>query len=228
MALDLKHIIAVTGHYGSGKTNFSVNLALYAARQGKEVIVIDLDIVNPYFRTADFDDLLKEAGVTLITPAYANSNLDIPILPASIDGALSNQNAVVILDVGGDDAGAIALGRYAPRILNMDYDLLYVINECRYLTKTAAEAVELLREVEMASRLKATGVVNNTNLGEDTTAETVLHALPFANEVCERAALPLVCTCIPEHEAQNYPEYFPIRRFVKAPWENASDLCESN
>lgn len=228
MAFAFKHIIAVTGHYGSGKTNFSVNLALEAARQGREVIVIDLDIVNPYFRTADFDTLLKEAGITLITPAYANSNLDIPVLPASIDGALSNTNAVVILDVGGDDAGAIALGRYAPRICNMEYDLLYVINECRYLTKTAAEAVELLREIEMASRLKATGIVNNSNLGKETTAETVRHALPFANEVCTLTGLPLTCTCIPEAEAAEYPEYFPIRRFVKAPWENASDLCESN
>lgn len=228
MAFDLKHIIAVTGHYGSGKTNFSVNLALEAAKRGKEVIVIDLDIVNPYFRTADFDDLLTNAGIKLITPAYANSNLDIPVLPASIDASLSNQDAIVILDVGGDDAGAIALGRYAPRILNMDYDLLYVINECRYLTRTADEAVELMREIEMASRLKATGIVNNTNLGKETTAETVLQSASFANAVCERAGLPLYCTCIPQEEAEHYPELFPVSRFVKAPWEKTSDLCESN
>lgn len=228
MDFSFKHIIAVTGHYGSGKTNFSVNLALAAAKQGREVIVIDLDIVNPYFRTADFDALLKEAGVTLITPAYANSNLDIPILPASIDASLSNENAVVILDVGGDDAGAIALGRYASRIRKMDYDLLCVINECRFLTKTADEAVTLLREIEAASRLKATGIVNNSNLGKDTTSETVLHSLSFADEVCAAASLPLYCTCIPEAEAEAYPDFFAIRRFVKAPWENASDLCESN
>ena len=146
------HVIAVTGHYGSGKTNFSINLAISIAKNGTSVTIVDLDIVNPYFRTADFSDLLDMQGIHVIVPEYANTNLDIPVLPASVDAAIAQKDGVVILDVGGDDAGAIALGRYAARIRDAGYDLLYVINENRYLTKTPEEAVSLLREIEQASR----------------------------------------------------------------------------
>lgn len=219
MQINYKHIIAVTGHYGSGKTNFSVNLAIAAAKSGVPVTVIDLDIVNPYFRTADFSELLKENGISVITPVYANSNLDIPVLPASVDAALSQADRVVILDVGGDDAGAIALGRYAARIRNMDYDLLYVINESRYLTKTAEEAVSLLREIEGAARLQATGIVNNTNLGAETTANTVRKSAPFAEKVCGLTELPLRYTCIPEELSEENGGFFAVKRLVKAPWE---------
>lgn len=213
-----KPITIITGHYGSGKTNAAVNLALSAAQSGQAVTIIDLDIVNPYFRTADFVEPLKAHDIQVIAPVYANSNLDIPVLPASVDAAFSQSDRQVIVDVGGDDAGAIALGRYAKKIEAQGYEMLYVINARRYLTKNPAEAVELLREIEQAARLSATGILNNTNLGAQTTAQTVLDSLPFAQAVCEQTGLPLVGTCTTQ-TVSGLPCPFPVKRLVKSPWE---------
>ena len=215
------HVIAVTGHYGSGKTNFSINLAISIAKNGTSVTIVDLDIVNPYFRTADFSDLLDMQGIHVIVPEYANTNLDIPVLPASVDAAIAQKDGVVILDVGGDDAGAIALGRYAARIRDAGYDLLYVINENRYLTKTPKQPVSLLREIEQASRLAATGLVNNTNLGPSTDQEILRHSSAYADKVSALTGLPVRFTCIPEFCKSDMAHLnaFPIRRFVKMPWE---------
>lgn len=215
------HVIAVTGHYGSGKTNFSVNLAISVSKDGVPVTIVDLDIVNPYFRTADFSVLLREHGIRVITPEYANTNLDIPILPASVDAAISQNDGLVILDVGGDDAGAIALGRYAQRIKNAGYDLLYVVNESRYLTKTPEEAAAMLAEIEQAARLKATGLVNNTNLGAATDLAIIRNSADFAGKVSALTNLPVRFTCVPESCAAQalLPDDFPVHRFVKAPWE---------
>ena len=144
----------ITGHYGSGKTNFAVNLALDIARSGKQCTIVDLDIVNPYFRTADFAELFKQNNITLKVPKYANTNLDIPALNFDINSIIS-ESEYVILDVGGDDAGATALGRYAPAIKKLDdVQMLYVVNCFRYLIKKPADAVELMHDIELASDLK--------------------------------------------------------------------------
>ena len=108
----MKKITIVTGHYGSGKTNFSVNLAVRAAQEGADAAIVDLDIVNPYFRTADFRQLFEEKGIKLIAPDFANSNLDIPSIQFDVVQLAMNEDRLII-DVGGDDAGAFALGRYA-------------------------------------------------------------------------------------------------------------------
>lgn len=214
---DFKRIIIITGHYGSGKTNIAVNLALYLKKQAENITVIDLDIVNPYFRTADFKELFAENDIALVTPIYANTNLDIPALPAKIDAAIASTKGYIIIDVGGDDAGAIALGRYSKAIAEAGYDMLYVINKCRYLTKTAPEASELLYEIEATSRLKATGIVNNTNLGEMTTAETIQTSNEFTNDVCKETGLPLIFSAVKKEIAQ--PNDFPVDIFVKSTWQ---------
>ena len=103
----LAQCIIVCGHYGAGKTNLTVNLALLAAGAGERVTVVDMDIVNPYFRTADFTGLFREAGVRLLAPVYANTNLDLPVLPPSVGAAVSSGRGRVLLDVGGDDDGAV-------------------------------------------------------------------------------------------------------------------------
>ncbi len=192
--LQLARYIVVTGHYGSGKTNLAVNLAVDYARQGERVTIVDLDIVNPYFRTADFKDLFDELGVQLIAPPFANSNLDIPVLPAEVFSVFTQNEGRVIFDVGGDDAGAVALGMFRSHFERVEYDMLYVINRYRYLTRTPQEACELLPEIEAASRLKATGVANCSNLARETTAQDVLSSASFAGEVCKTLSLPLVCT----------------------------------
>lgn len=212
---NVKRISIITGHYGSGKTNISVNMALKLAKEGKKVTIVDLDIVNPYFRTADFKEMLERNGVKVITPTYANTNLDIPALPAQVNSVFDNKDSYVVIDVGGDDAGAIALGRYANTIAREDYDMYYVINEYRFQTKDAKETVELLKEIEACARVKATKLINNSNLGEETTLEKVEHSLSFAKQVSELTKLPLAFTCIRNDIKQNDNNFEPVEVLVK-------------
>lgn len=211
-------ICIITGHYGSGKTNLAVNLALKLKSEGKRVSVVDLDIVNPYFRTADFDLLFKEHNIKTILPIYANTNLDIPALPAQVNSIFDDEESYAVVDVGGDDTGAIALGRYARDLERCGYDLLYVVNGCRYLTKSPEEAISLLKDIEMVSRLKATGIVNNTNLGEQTTVDTVQQSIPFANEAARLADIPLLFTTSPDFVDITDENIFKTKIYVKSPW----------
>lgn len=216
--MNQKKITVITGHYGSGKTNFAVNLALKEAKSGKRCTVIDLDIVNPYFRTADFEELFRENGITLRAPLYANSNLDIPALNIDLRSII-NENDCVIIDVGGDDEGAKALGRFADEISAAGYEMLYVINKYRYLTKEPEEALALMYDIERAGGLRCTGIVNNSNLGAETAAETVRSALEYAKKVAETAGLPLTATAAKAEampaEAENP---FPVSIYVKTMW----------
>ena len=214
----MKRITIVTGHYGSGKTNLSVNLAINAAKEGKNVTIVDLDIVNPYFRTADFKQLFEENGIKMLAPDFANSNLDIPALNFDIE-QISCKDSTLIIDVGGDDAGAFALGRYAQALNNHidELEMLYVINQRRNLTETADEAVSLMYEIEAASRMKHTAVVNNTNLGCETTSEIIAQSKNFADEVSAKTGLPLAFTTCPEDLCSSLEnnDILPIKVFVK-------------
>ena len=197
--MNYKRITLLAGHYGSGKTNISVNMALEVRKQYPETVIADLDIVNPYFRTLDSRNELAHAGIRLIVSDYANTNLDIPALPQDMYAIVDNKELRCIVDVGGDDRGALALGRIAPMIREEnDYDLLLVINYYRPLTRTADDVLEVLSEIEAAARLKFTGIINNSNLGAETTAQTVLDSLPFAREVSEKTGLPIVLTPVEE------------------------------
>lgn len=217
--INLKKLTIITGHYGSGKTNISVNLALAAAKAGRKCTVIDLDIVNPYFRTADFQDLFSENGITLKAPMYANSNLDIPALNISVKSVLDESDCVII-DVGGDDEGAKALGRYKSVIEECnECQMLYVINKCRYLTKEPQEALELMREIETASGLSCTGIVNNTNLGSQTDENIILGSLGYARKVAQAAGIPVVMTAGKDEFLSKVKENpFPIKVYVKTIW----------
>lgn len=226
---EIKPFTVVTGHYGCGKTNLCVNLALDLARAGETVTVVDLDVVNPYFRSSDYAGLLAEHGVRLIAPTFAGTTLDTPSLPAAIQSVFSADGRV-IFDVGGDDVGATALGRFRHDIERIDHDLLYVVNAYRNLTATPAEALWLLREIETVSGLRATGVVNNSHLKAETTVETVLDSLPFARDVAAAAGLPLVCTTVPAELAGEFPDTqgnarsvenaYPVETYVRTPWES--------
>ena len=190
--MDHKRLTLFAGHYGSGKTNIVVNYALQLAKEGLAVSVADLDIVNPYFRTADSKRELEAAGVRLILPQFANSNVDLPALPAEAYSLLADKSRCGIMDIGGDDRGAYALGRYVPNIrAEDDYRMVFVTNCYRPLTRTAEEAMEVMREIEAACGLRFTHIVNNSNLGTETTAETVLASLPFVEELSKLSGLPV-------------------------------------
>mgnify|MGYP003289706701 FL=1 len=190
-----KRITLLCGHYGSGKTNVAVNLAMMMKKQYDKVTIADLDIVNPYFRTKDSSKELARAGIKLICSEFANSNVDIPALPQEMYSITDDTSHRVLIDVGGDDRGALALGRLAPKIKEEnDYEMLMVINKCRPLTRTVEDTLEVMGEIEFACGIKFTGLVNNSNLGEETTADDVLNSLEYANAVSKATGLPLVAT----------------------------------
>lgn len=218
----MKRITIITGHYGCGKTNLSVNLAVEAAKEWKSVTVVDLDLVNPYFRTADFRQFFAENDIELIAPDFANSNLDVPSVQFDIE-QLAAGNGCLIIDVGGDDAGAFALGRYAQALNSYrdELDMLYVINQRRNLTETADAAAQLMLEIEEASRMKHTAIVNNTNLGCETTAEIIAQSKEFADKVAEKTGLPLRFTTYPEElcDVAGIGNVRPVKIYVKPLWD---------
>ena len=199
MNMNYKRITLLCGHYGSGKTNVAINMAYDLKEKYNAVAIADLDIVNPYFRTKDSAEELKAAGIKLICSEYAGSNVDIPALPAEMYSLTDNKTVKAVIDVGGDDRGALALGRLSPAIVaENDYEMLLVINKFRPLTPDAESTVEVMREIEIAGKIKFTGIVNNSNLGVMTTGEDVLGSVNYANEVASVTGLPLVCTTVNE------------------------------
>ena len=190
--MEHKRLTLFAGHYGSGKTNIAVNYALLLAGQGKQVCIADLDIVNPYFRTADSAAVLEEAGVKLISPQFANSNVDLPALPAESYRLVQDKSVYGIMDIGGDDRGAYALGRYVPSILEENnYRMIFVANCYRPLTRTPEEAMEVMAEIEAACGLRFTDIVNNSNLGTETTPELVLESILYIEKLSARSGLPV-------------------------------------
>ena len=193
--MEHKRLTLFAGHYGSGKTNIAVNYALLLAGEGKHVCIADLDIVNPYFRTKDSAAVLEKAGVKLISPQFANSNVDLPALPAEAYRLVTDKSIYGIMDIGGDDRGAYALGRYVPAIKEEgNYRMVFVANACRPLTRTPEDAMEVMREIEAACGLSFTDLINNTNLGTETTPETVLEARDYMARLSELSGLPVFAT----------------------------------
>ena len=197
--MDFKRIVLLSGHYGSGKTNIAVNLALRLRQARARVAIADIDIVNPYFRTRDSRSELEAAGIRLISSEFASSNVDLPALPQDVYAITDDRSLSAVIDVGGDDRGALALGRWRDAILAEDnYEMLLVVNRFRPLTRDAASAIEVMREIEAAAGMRFTAVVNNSNLGEETTAQDVLGSMACAREICAQTGLPLKFTAVRE------------------------------
>ncbi|HEX3027533.1 MAG TPA: P-loop NTPase [Clostridia bacterium] len=222
-----KRINIVTGHYGSGKTNLSVNLAKDLNRSGKKVSLVDLDIVNPYFRAADLTKELEAEGIRVIAPIYANSNLDIPALPPAIYSVFNDKTYTAVIDVGGDDAGAAALGRFSDLITEEnDFDHFYVINARRILTQTPEETVVILKEIEKSSRIPVTALVNNTNLSKETDAGVVRASCEYARRVSELSGLKIKFTSVRKDIAAQLGDLpdcggpvYPVDIDVQLPWD---------
>lgn len=220
----LRPVTVVVGHYGAGKTNFSVNLAVDLAAEGESVALIDLDVVNPYFRATEQRNLLEECGIDLIAPVFseAGTSLDVPSLTGRVAPTIRDASArdFVIIDAGGDDVGATALGRFARDVAAGDYAMLYVANRFRNLVQDPHDAIENLREIEAASHLKATAVVNNSHLKGATDSSTIAQGVSYADEVARLSGLPLVCTTAPQQlDVQGVDDLYRIQARVKNPWE---------
>lgn len=211
----------VTGHYGTGKTEFSVNLALALAKEHPKVTLADLDIVNPYFRSRERKTLLEEAGVTLISSSQACADADVPSLPPQLLGLLDDRSRRGVLDIGGDPTGARVLARFRPRIEKEDYQLLFVLNANRPEVRERDDAIRYLRSIEAVTGLRCTGIVNNTHLCGETTAEDIRKGALLAAAVSEETGIPVLCHTALETlagELEDLP-LFPIRIYMKKPWE---------
>jgi len=194
--------IIVCGHFGSGKTNISVALAkLFAEKHERKVTLLDFDIVNPYFRAADSEKELNNAGINTILPMFANTNVDIPTIDASVNRVFDSKDetSLAIFDVGGDN-GAVALGKFNAEFKRMGYCMLYITNMYRPLTETAELCLENIAEIEYYSRLKFTHIINNSNLGRETEKSTVTNSFKYADELYKKTSLPLLFTTVVKSE----------------------------
>ncbi|MBP5354559.1 MAG: hypothetical protein J6Y67_05425 [Lachnospiraceae bacterium] len=223
--MKFKRLTLMAGHYGSGKTNIAVNLAMMLKREGEDVVIADLDIVNPYYRTKDSEEELKAAGIPLISSEYANSNVDVPALPQELYSIVDVKSRHAIVDIGGDDRGALALGRYTPFILEEnDYDMLLVINKYRPLTPDTASTLEVMREIEAAGGLPFTGIVNNSNLGRETTPEDVIASDAYAKDIAAATGLPIRMTTVKAEiagaVAEVLPDVVPLHLQDKRLWND--------
>jgi len=198
MIVNPKRITLFAGHYGSGKTNIAVNYALKLKETGKAVEIADLDIVNPYYRTKDSEEELNKAGIRVISSEFANSNVDFPAMPGEAYSIIDNKDTYAVCDVGGDDRGAYALGRFREGIMAEDYEMYLVINKYRPLTSDVDSLKEIKEEIEAAAGIPFTAIVNNSNLGRETTAEAVLSSIDYANEASAKLNLPVKLTAVHE------------------------------
>ncbi len=210
----MSKIYIITGHYGSGKTEFAVNFALSLKETCETVFLVDLDIVNPYFRSNDSRTLLEQSGITVMAPAYAGTNVDIPVLPPEIMRIFEVKDAAIVLDVGGDDDGAIALGRYKQFFDAADYEMYLVVNTRRPLTGTVSEIIDMKTAIEAASRLTITGLISDTNLADETTAKIVSEGAKIVASVSRETNLPVKYVCAPESVASELLETFSDKLFV--------------
>ncbi len=211
------HIHIFTGHFGSGKTEVALNFAEKSAEKHKTAIV-DMDIVNPYFRTAEHRKTLENHGIELICSDFAASNVDIPILVPAVTKVFYDSELVCVFDVGGDEDGAYALGVYKNFFDRQDYKMHFVINTRRPLTQNADDIIDMINKIEKASRLKITDIVNNTNTGNETDYDTLMSGMDVINRVCSEKHLGIYFhSGIKGISADN--DFFGMDIHIKKPWE---------
>lgn len=220
----MKRINIFTGHYGSGKTELAVNFALKLREQHEKVVICDMDIVNPYFRTNDVKDFLTQKGIRVIAPDYACTNVDIPVLPGDILSVFSDRDAYAVLDIGGDDDGAVALGQYYGYMKDEDYDMFFVLNALRPLTASVGDITELAANIELMSRLKITGLINNTNLSYLTESRHLSEGMELSEKAAEALGVPVSYITGAKGNLSEVPEkykdkIFPIDLFMKLPFD---------
>ncbi len=216
--MKFKKVTVLTGNYGCGKTNLAVNLALLLAKR-EYVSIVDIDTVNPYFRTADFTEILRDNGINVFYPRYAGTNLDIPVLNFDLESVI-DESGFTIIDVGGSDAGAYSIGQYGKLFEGMgnDLEMLYIFNMYRLVDRSAEETAEMMREIERAAGFGCTALVNNSNLGAETIPETIRQTADFAKNMERLTGLPLAFTCVTENESGD-EKHLPVKRLVTLPWE---------
>mgnify|MGYP000878757227 FL=1 len=221
--LDDKRLRFVIGHYGSGKTEFSINYAVKLTEMGKKVALVDLDVVNLYFRTREKKDVLEKLGIKVIGSSIDASAVDIPAISAEVVVPMQNTSYEGVIDVGGDPAGARTLGRYKDYLVEGQYDMFFVLNANRPETQTVEKATEYLRKIEDTARAKVTGIINNTHMLKSTTVEDVLKGQKLAEELSNSIGIPIKYISCIESVANELPknlqgEIFPMKLYMREDW----------
>lgn len=222
MELMEKRFLVLVGNYGSGKTELALNLALDSARKGNTTLV-DLDIVNPYFRSGEKAEMLREAGVRVLMPTFALSTVDIPALPAEIQSVFELPSDRVIFDVGGDDTGAAALGRYAPSFVRErgNTHVALVVNCMRVLTQTPEDVAELAQRIQARGRLQIESIINNANLAQETTAEMLRAGDALVRQAAALCGIQQIATSGTAELLAQCPELpnpLPMTRYMAPEW----------
>lgn len=230
--LELAPITVLMGHAGVGKTNVALGFSLVEAERGHKVTLVDLDVVNPYFRSSDYPELLAGAGIRLIAPVLARTTLDTPSLTGELDAtigeAMADPTQRIIIDVGGDDDGATTIGRWSAMLCEAGAKVFYVVSAFRALTTEPEAAAAMLPDIEEHAHLRANAILNTSNLGDETTTEHVEHGRAFAREVAALCNLPLAATVVPEVATKGAswevsPEctepIIVMPRHVRMPWD---------
>ena len=213
-----KRINIFTGNFGSGKTEVAVNFAFHLKNMGLSTTIADLDIVNPFFRTKDAEDSLKNVGINVIASIYANTNVDVPAVNPGVYGMLENNDAYAVLDIGGDDLGAKAIARFKEEILKNYYEIFFVVNAFRPFTDTVEKMENMLWEIENSSGLKVTNIVNNSNLMHLTTQEDLLNGRKMVEEFSNKCNIPIAFETYMKNQKltdQKYP-VLTMEKFLKA------------
>lgn len=219
-----KRIVLFVGGYGSGKTEVAVNYALQSRPHVSSLAIADLDIVNPYFRSRERQQLMKEAGIRVIAPAGGLATADLPALPPEVAGVLQNPDSYAVFDIGGDDVGARVLGRYSKMLHPEEYDMWFVVNASRPFSQAVEPAVTLIRSIENTSRLRVTGLVNNTNLMQYTDLSLLQKGERLAHAIGEAIGVPLILNAVAYDLVEQATvvmsaPILPLSLYMKRPWE---------
>ncbi len=192
----MKRINIITGHYGSGKSEISVSLAMNLNKKMDNIYIADLDIVNPYFRSRERAEMLNKNGIGIISSSLGhNVSLNLPALSAEVRKPLYDPKATLILDVGGDPVGAKALKVYHEDLVNQDYDMFLVVNAYRPETADLKSVLKYIDSIEYASGLKINALISNTHLLRDTRQEDIEVGYKLVKEVSEYTKLPIRYIC---------------------------------
>ncbi len=219
----MSRIRVFTGHFGSGKTEISINYALKLAREGKKVCIADLDIVNPYFCTRDEKEFLETEGIRLIATPKEYANAELGTIPLNTLAVFDDKSYEVVLDVGGDDQGAVAIGQYNRYFSKEEYDMYFVVNTTRPNTSDADGVIQYIKEIEVASRLKVKYLINNSNMSYETEIEDIIYGQKVVKEVSKRTGIPIKFTAVREDLVSKITneidgKIFPIKIFMLPPW----------
>ncbi|WP_127836573.1 P-loop NTPase family protein [Clostridium prolinivorans] len=213
-----------TGHFGSGKTEIAINYAINLAKKNKKTVLADIDIVNPYFCVRDISEYLKEKyGIKVISSNPHYSNAELAVVPPDLISIFNDKSFEVVMDIGGDDAGAIVLGQYNRFFKEEPYEMYFVVNNNRPQTSNLEETEEYLKSIENSSRLKVTHLISNTNLSYETTAEDILKGDKEVLNLSKKLKIPYkytVCRRDLKEKIENKVsgKIFPIDIYMKPPW----------